>query len=449
MKFGGTSVAGAERMLGTAAIVAARRVEAPVVVTSAMAGVTNELTRLHDVALSGDRDALDAGCDALRARHREVADIVAPQSADLVERLEGRLRELRVLLRGIRLIGATTPRSRDAVLGFGELLAQELLVAALARAGVDARHVDARDVVVTDATFGAARPDLEETRARAGQRVMPLVREGAVPVLGGYLGATEDGVPTTLGRGGSDLSASFIGLALQANAVEIWTDVDGMMTADPRQVPQARLVDRVTFREAAEFAAFGAKVLHPASIDPAIQGGLPVIIRNSLAPERSGTAIGPSGEGAPGARAIVSMGGLALATLRAPERLRGRGFIGDVVARLEELGASPFHLAFGPVGLETALVDGENLPRAIEWLGRQGPVSVRGDLAAVSVVGEKLVADVLSWARVLEIAADFRCLRLFQQPRGTAIGVLVERDDMPQLVRALHRRLIEESGGTS
>ncbi len=451
MKFGGTSVDGAARLRAVAEIVRDRLGEHPVVVTSAMAGVTNTLEKLLRTAQRGDRAALDDGLAALRARHLDAAADLAPAGAArgaLDAALEDRLRELRVLLRGTRLVAATggpaAPQTADAVLGFGELLAQELLGAALAAAGVRVAVVDSRDVVVTDERFGAAQPDVGETARRAAERVTPRVAEGAVPVLGGYLGATRAGVPTTLGRGGSDLSASVLGLALGARAIEIWTDVDGMLTADPRTVPHARLLPRVTFREAAELAGLGAKVLHPASIDPAIQGGIEVFIRNSMAPGHPATSIGPSGagEGAGAIRAVASRGQLELLGLRAPGRLRVPGFLSAVVARLDAAGLVPFLVELGPLGLEFLLPAGPELEAVTPGLVEFGTLFRQKDVGMVAVVGEGLTGRADLWSRVLALAGRWRVRRIGQGTRGASLILVVDEADRDALVRALHDELV-------
>jgi aspartate kinase len=443
MKFGGTSVNGAERLAAAARIVRSRLDEAPVVVTSAMAGVTDHLTRLLEVALSGDRAALDDGVRALGERHVEAARRVAPGDDGLLARLDARLRELRVLLRGLRLVGAVTPRASDAVLGAGELLAQELLAAALAAAGAPAELIDSREVVVTDEQFGAARPDREETARRAAERVRPVVDAGRTPVLGGYIGATRSGAPTTLGRGGSDLSASVLALALGAATVEIWTDVDGLFTADPREAPAARVLSRASFDEATELAALGAKVLHPASIAPAIEGGLPVVIRNSLAPDRPGTRIDGARSLGNGVRAVASRSGLDLVTLRATGGA-GAEFQREALARISAGGLQPLIVTVGPTGLDILATPGPLLDAAARALADLGLVQRRTGLALVAVVGDALVRDFALTARVLEVAAAARPLRATFASAGSSLAVVVEAPERAALVRALHRDLIEK-----
>ncbi len=441
MKFGGTSVDGAARMSGVARIVVGRAAERPVVVTSAMAGVTNALVDLLETAVRGDRNGLEAKVGALADRHDAVAAELAPGDAALRERLDAQLRELRVLLRGVRLLGAATPRSADAILGFGEM------VAALVREGADAAAVDSREVVVTDDRFGTARPDVALTAERCRDRVVPLAAAGSVPVLGGYLGATPEGVPTTLGRGGSDLSVAVLGLALAVRRVEIWTDVDGMLTADPRLVPGARLIERLTFREAAELAGLGAKVLHPAAIDPAIQGGLEVVIRNSLVPGAAGTVIGPSGTGTEPVRSVAARGALELVTLRAPGRLRSAGFMPEVLGRIDARGLLPLMSSAGFLGLEFLLPCGEELDAVAADLADLGQVIREPELGMVACVGEGLAARPDLWARVLDAACTFGVRRVAQGPRASSLALVVPERDLAPLVRRLHEGFVAPGPG--
>lgn len=443
MKFGGSSVDGPHRMRSVAQIVVGRLAEKPVVVTSAMAGVTNLLVRLLDQAIGGDREGLEQGFRELEDRHLSAAAALAPGDEGLTFRLTEQLRELRVLLRGMRLVGAATPRSSDAVLGFGEQLAQELLAAALAGAGAATRVVDSRAVVITDDHFGSAQPDIEETTRRSRSEILPLVEQGLVPVLGGYLGATTEGVPTTLGRGGSDLSASVLGLALSVSEVEIWTDVDGMLTADPRIVPTARLISRVTLREAAELAGFGAKVLHPASIDPAIQGGIDVLIRNSLAPDRAGTRIGPYGTGGDAVRSIAHRGNLELIRVRAPGRARSHRFLPEVLLSLGDDGMLPLLVSTGPLGVELLLPAGPGLERIVHNLGFFGSVFREPGLGMAVAVGEKLDGCPELLTRILSAASGLPVKRIGQGPRGSSLVLVVPEERLVPLVRTLHQALIE------
>ncbi|MDQ7006742.1 MAG: aspartate kinase [Acidobacteriota bacterium] len=437
MKFGGTSVRGAGRLQRVAAIVHDRLGERPLVVTSAMAGVTDALSSLFEMALEGERERLDAELEELRALHLAAAAALDRAADTLCRRLEGHLRELRVLLRGLRLVGTARARSRDAVLGHGELMAQELLVAALTARGCPAQFVPSTRVVVTDACFGAATPDLDGTRRQAAGEIAPLLERGVVPVLGGYVGATPGGLPTTLGRGGSDLSASLLGLALGAEAVEIWTDVDGLMTADPRRVNGARVLPRATFREAAELAGFGARVLHPASIDPALEGGVPVLIRNSLAPSRPGTRIDRQGTGRGGVRAIASRDAMAEVRLHCP----GRTMEGDFLHRLLRVaagaGAAPIQVAAGPAGVALVLPAGQ-AAAAEGRLAELGELQIAAPLGLVAAVGEGLATRPQLWPRWLEQARDLGMRRIVQGPFGSSLGVLLPESKVQTLIERWH-----------
>lgn len=442
MKFGGTSVAGSRQLRNVSLIVARNRHREPVVITSAMAGVTDALMALIDVALSGQREPLEEGLSRLRRRHLETAEELSPGNETLVDRLERRLRELRVLLRGVRLVGTASPRSTDAVLGFGELLAQELLATALDSAGCLARVSPSTEVVVTDDHFGAAEPQVEATARLAGERVLPLVREGIVPVLGGYVGATGQGIPTTLGRGGSDLSASVLALALGAESVEIWTDVDGLMSADPRLVPDAATLPRVTFNEAAELAGFGANVLHPASIDPAIRGGLPVFVRNSSAPDRPGTLIDSQGGGSLPCRAVAAKEALAEILVRAPGKIREISFLNRILTTCGEFGLSPRVIAPGPGGV-ALLVDGGSPPESLtRSLASLGEISVTEELGIVAIVGEGMPRRADLWPGWLKRAADLEPRRVIQGPMGSSIGVVLPAAHVKILVRRWHEECL-------
>ncbi len=446
-KFGGTSVGSAARMRAVAEIVASSADHRSVVVTSAMSGVTDQLTRLLELALDNQRESMEGVLDALRERHRGVAVELVPEDRGFVERLEERLRDLRVLLRGARLTGRITPRSADAVLGFGELLAQELLVAALIGRGRQAVLVDSREAVATDERFGAARPLLAETEMRCRAQVVPWVEKGVIPVLGGYLGSTLDGIPTTLGRGGSDLSASILALVLDAHRVEIWTDVDGVMTADPRVVRNARVIDQIGFRQAAVLSAHGAKVLHPASIAPAIRGGIPVRICNAMAPDHRGTQITAQADetSSPRIESIAHRKGLALLVLEHGGAMDPSEQATRVLGILAERGIDPISLSFGP--LETRLLI--DLPEArlsstLEALEGTGELRVRGRLGMVAVVGHRVLSDSALLSLLREGLERTPILQIDDGNAGDSLGFLVEEENVEELARSLHRRLLEK-----
>lgn len=278
MKFGGTSVESAEAIERVAKIVASRRDGLPLVVVSAMAKVTDNLVTMGQLAASGEADASLQLFRSMRERHLSTANaLLGPKrAASLVPKLNPHFAELENFLRGLAAVRELTPRGSDYLLSFGELFSSLIVADAFAIRGLNAAWVDSRACLVTDATHTRATPQMSETREKSKKKIAPLLAKKKIPVMGGFIAATTAGVPTTLGRGGSDYSAAIIGAALDADRIEIWTDVEGMMTTDPRLCPDAKTIKQISFNEAAELAYFGAKVLHPATLLPAIHKNIPV-----------------------------------------------------------------------------------------------------------------------------------------------------------------------------
>ncbi|PYQ24726.1 MAG: aspartate kinase, partial [Acidobacteria bacterium] len=293
MKFGGTSVGSAERVRNLGERVREHLHRKPAVVVSALSGITDLLIRGARFALHRD-PAAEAAVHELESRHHDaIRDLIPPGDVRnrLLAHVEAVAGELRILYTGVHYLEELTPRSLDAISAMGERLSCEIVAAALERLGLPARAFEARNILVTDDSFGRAMPLMDHTQTRVREMIAPFVDGGGVPVMGGFIGATRAGVTTTLGRGGSDWSAAILGSLLPAEEIQIWTDVDGMMTLDPRVFPGARVIAEVSFDEAAELAYFGAKVLHPATIKPAVEKGIPVRILNSLNPAAPGTLI--------------------------------------------------------------------------------------------------------------------------------------------------------------
>ncbi len=288
MKFGGSSVADATCMRQVGSLVRERLDQAPLVVLSAMGKTTNALFAMARAAESGDLPAAMDGLAQVRAHHRAAAEDLfggaVPDDLDLA--LIDHFGELELRLRGVALLRELSPRSLDAIAAFGERLSTLLFAA-----WFGAARVDARTVLLTDARFGEAQPQPEGIRLRAADELRPKLGPGRAVVTQGYIGATADGLTTTLGRGGSDYSAALFGAALGATEVQIWTDVEGVLTCDPRVVPEAQPIAELSFAEAAELAAFGAKVLHPATIQPAVEADIPVTVRHTQRPNGAFTTI--------------------------------------------------------------------------------------------------------------------------------------------------------------
>jgi aspartate kinase len=293
MKFGGTSVGCAESITRVCGIVRERLLLRPVVVVSALARVTDELQSMGVLSRDGRLEDAVSLLRAIEARHAGMARALFPGSSRefVEERLRPAFQEAHDLLKAIAAIQELTPRTLDRLLGFGERWSSALVAETFRAHGLAAVLVDAGAVIVTDANHSHATALMDLIKLRVASTVRPLLESGSIPVLGGFIGATTDGVPTTLGRGGSDFTASILGASLEAESIEIWTDVDGMMTADPRICPDAQNIDSISFEEAAELAHFGAKVLHPKTLQPAVERGIPVYVLNSRQPKNCGTRV--------------------------------------------------------------------------------------------------------------------------------------------------------------
>src|SRR5438552_12749941 len=318
IKFGGTSVGDADRVANAIDIVAERRDLHPFVVVSALAGVTNDLVAATEAARACDMERVNQIIGAIRQRHEDVAMRLVQQKFDFFEsfikQLDKQIDQIHTILRGIALLGEITARAKDKVVAIGEKLSSVLFAYSMMMRALPGEHVDSEEVVITDSRFGEATPLMEETRAAAQRVLIPLIERDLIPVMGGFIGRTRDGATTTLGRGGSDYSAAVIGAAAGADEIQIWTDVDGMMTADPRLIPGARVIDRISYVEAAELAWFGAKVLHPKTIAPAVAQKIPVRVLNTHNVASAGTLVTEEGEPQSGGpRAIAVTRGITVA----------------------------------------------------------------------------------------------------------------------------------------
>ena len=334
MKFGGTSVGDAACIARVAQIVKDAGAEGPIVtVVSAMSGVTNRLIDAARRAEGGDQEHADAVFAALRKQHDAAVSVLVRDTEKrrkLTATLDKLLAEGAELCKGTALLRELTPRTLDSISSLGERLSAPIVSAALTDLGMQSEAIQSTELIVTDPSHGGADPLMDLTRERCETRLRALLDQGIFPVVTGFIGATVEGVLTTLGRGGSDYSATILGAALSADEVIIWTDVDGVLTADPRLVPDARTIPEISYREASELAYFGAKVLHPKTLRAVSQAGIPVWIRNSFAPERTGTKITPAGRSnGGGVKALTAVSDVTLITVGGP------GIVGvpDVVGR--------------------------------------------------------------------------------------------------------------------
>lgn len=429
MKFGGTSVGGAAAIRQVVEVVRGQQSLRPVVVVSAHAGVTDALMVVAHEAAEGKADI-----EAVVLRHRQIL-----RGLQLDERLlDAELDELRDLARGVRLVGEATPKVIDAVLSYGERLSARVVAAALTANGVPATAVDAFAAgMLTDSSFGRARPLPDEGRM---QQYLSTVT--GVPVVTGFLGADKAGNITTLGRNGSDYSAALIGVAIEAEEIQIWKDVDGVHTADPRLVPEARPIPMMGFEDVANLASFGSKVLHPAAMVPAMQHGIRLRVRNTLSPDAAGTTIEASVNGGrPAIRAIAHRTAVALVSVRSHRMLPHHAFLANVFTKLHEMECDVGPVAVGEAAV-TVAIDDAFAERAVASLASEGDVQVASERAVVGVIGDASVlenggiADVL--AELAKAGVSVRCAGL--GALGSTVAFAVHADRLTETVRLLHSR---------
>jgi aspartate kinase len=455
MKFGGTSLGNPERVQGVGEIIAAHAKRAEVVaVVSAMGGVTDMLIRAATEASKGDREHWRGARQELARKHREVADrlLSASEQATVLPRLAEQLTNLENLCSGFSLVREVTPRAMDTLSSLGEVMSATLLAAILRSSGTAAEAVDATELIVTDNSFGNASPLLDETNARTRQRLAPIRRRGAIPVVTGFRGATRDGVCTTLGRGGSDYSATLVGAALDADEVWIWTDVDGVMSADPRLVPGARIIPEISYREAIELSFFGARVLHPKTIQPVMKKGIPVWIKNSFNPQCPGTKIvAVPTDRTPGVKALTSVSNADLVTISGKDtlsfpRLATRVFNG---LHLEDVSTLMVTQSSADNVLCFAIHD-TDLPRVKARLGKTfelemlheyvGTLEVMPKIAIVVAVGENMKGTPGIAGRAFGALGrkGINIIAIAQGSSELSISFAVKSAEVKEAVKAIH-----------
>jgi aspartate kinase len=441
MKFGGTSVEDANAISRVAEIVKGRLAQNPVVVVSAMAKVTDTLLTMARAAGAGERKAALKLCRSLQERHYNTASELMGTAlfTDFHSELGSDFEALDELLRGICAVGEITPRTTDHVAAFGEMLSSKIVAAAFAAHGLNCAHVDSRDVLITDSNFMQAVPQYEETNTRLLTKVKPLLEAGQVPVMGGFIGANRGGITTTIGRGGSDFSAAIVGAGLGAERIEIWTDVDGILTTDPRICPEARRIKVVSFDEAAELAYFGAKVLHPATVLPAIQKNIPVYVLNSRNPACEGTKIttrAPQGNNL--FKAIAVKKRITIVDVAAPRMLLAHGFLRAIFEAFDRHGVAVDVVSTSEVSVSLTVDSNQAIPALAADLAKLADVKYAGRKAIVCLVGENLREKPGIAARVFSEIPDKNIRMISQGASEINLTFVIEEDDVPAVIQKLH-----------
>src|SRR5262245_57921987 len=445
MKFGGSSVVDATAIDRVSGIVAAEQARggAPIVVVSALGGVTDALLALADAARRDDTNALDDGLEALTERQAIQARALGLSgNLELTGALEGHVRELREALVRVGGDADVSDPALDIVAAAGELLSSRLVAAAMVVRGLPSTWVDARTVIVTDDRFTRAAPLMDETTAAASTTVQSLVAAGTIPVLGGFVGRTMDGRTTTLGRGGSDYSASVVGAAIHAAEIQIWTDVDGMLTADPRIVPDAEVVSHLSFAEAAELAYFGAKVLHPSTIFPAVSRNIPVRILNSHRPEQPGTTItaDPPSSGRPFA-ALACKRGITVIDITSTRMLMAHGFLRRVFEAFEQAETAVDVVTTSEVSVSVTIDDNRRGADTVASLLEIADVSVEEQMAILTVVGDRLSTNSTLAARIVGALTGFPLRMISQAASRRNVTIVLPQAYLARAMTHLHREL--------
>jgi aspartate kinase len=447
MKFGGTSVEDPAAINRTAAIVAGRLAlgSSPVVVVSAMAKVTDQLLRAAAAAAQGDRTGALAISSRLRSRHRDTAFALVKESAQLINLVDQRFDSLDEILRGLAAILELTPRISDLIVSYGEQLSSRIVAATFRERGMAAVHVDAREIIVTDSQFQKAIPIDSAIEKRAAERLRPLTSSQKVPVMGGFIGANEAGITTTLGRGGSDFTAALVGGAMAAGAIEIWTDVDGIMTADPRVCPDALRVKIISFEEAAELAYFGAKVLHPATILPAVKKNIPVLVLNSRNPECEGTRISSLAPHCKSPfKSIAVKKKLSIIDVVASRMLMTHGYLKEIFEIFDRHKCPVDMVSTSEVSVSLTVDSNEKLPAVAADLSRLADVKYEGRKALVCMVGEDIRGQNGMAAQVFAAIRHINVRMISQGASEINMSFMIDEDDADEAVRSLHAAFFKE-----
>ncbi|MBX9571028.1 MAG: lysine-sensitive aspartokinase 3 [Candidatus Obscuribacterales bacterium] len=454
MKFGGTSVGSAERMQEVISLVqsAQQKGRQPVVVLSAMSGITNWLIEGAELAL--DRKFEDAVkvLDKIRDKHVEAINKLfsnGPRRAELMDTLNEKLDELLILYKGVAYLGELSKRSLDAISGFGELLSSAMVASYAEEKGLNCKWLDARQMVITNENFGRAEPVWDKLVPLCRNKILPHLEKGAAVFTQGFIGSTESGINTTLGRGGSDYSASIIGVALDADEIQIWTDVDGMMSADPRVVKEAKVLAEVSFQEASELAYFGAKVLHPMTIHPAVEKNIPVKILNTLNPSATGTIIkGTVTSGDDMIRAVAAKKNISAIYLSSPNMLMSHGYLAKVFEIFDRHKVAVDLISTSEVSIALTIDTTDKLDQLHKELAEYADVQVMREVSIVSVVGRQFRYQSGIAGKVFKALSDIPVLMISGGASDINLSFVVSADQSDRAVQQLHAEFFNTSAKT-
>ena len=447
MKFGGTSVESAEAIERVAGIVSERLSEQPVVVVSAMGKTTDRLLALAATAVAGNRKlAIDLLRDLRDFHGNEARRLVPPANRVAVEtHLDEHFQEISELIKGLSVLGELTPRGIDAISSYGERLSSLVVSQAFEHRGLPVTLVDSRKVIVTDNRHTLAAPLYEQSGKRLRECIPPLLAGGRVPVMGGFIAATESGVTTTLGRGGSDFTASIVGAALDAKRIEIWTDVDGLLTADPRLFRGARRVKVISFDEASELAYFGARVLHPSTLLPAVQKQIPVSILNSRKPDVPGTVIVAKTPAAKNTfKSIACKKNITIVDICSTRMLMAHGFLRAIFEVFDRFQTPVDMVTTSEVSVSLTIDNTRFLPEVVEELSRIASVSHESGKAIVCLVGDNIRHTPGIAGKVFKAVEKVNVRMISQGASVINISFVVDEAHLKEVVSRLHRTFFRD-----
>ncbi len=441
MKFGGTSVQDSEAFARVAAIVSSEKEKSPVVVTSAMAKVTDALLNAFETAKKGDFENAFEGLEKHFERHMRVSEELTgeAQQKSFQTELDYAKSELKDLL--IRVSRRSLPLSmlKDAVISYGEQLSSRLLAEVFSAKGLNARQMDSRRLIVTDDEYGSAAPIWNETEKLIKLELAPLIKKGEIPVLGGFIAASRGGETTVLGRGGSDYSAALVGAALRAREIQIWTDVTGVLTCDPRICPEAKTLKTLSYEEAAELAYFGAKVLHPKTIKPAVDYRIPVRVCNSHEPEKRGTMILAETQIVPNTiKSIAHKTGITILRISSARMLGAFGFMSALFQIFERYRVVIDVISTSEVSVALTLDNTDSLEQVVNELKRLGDVEVEHNNAVVCVVGEGLRASSGLASKIFSTLEDIPISLISHGASSVNITFVIKENRVSEVIKRLH-----------
>ncbi len=437
MKFGGTSVQNAEMMDKALSIAESRLDKAPVLVSSAMSKVTDQLQEIAKTLGTGDAAGAEKVLKAVEEKHTACARafLTGANLKECTDRIAAVVEELRALIKALAILKEWSRRSNDAILSFGERLSTIILFSRAKERGIDAELFDSRELIKTDDNFTQALPIEELTNSTVASAIKP--RPGRLAIMQGFIGSTVGGATTTLGRGGSDYTATIVGAALKADEVEIWTDVNGIMTSDPRIVKDARTIDRISYREAAELAYFGAKVIHPSTIQPAVNLGIPVWVKNTFKPEERGTEIIPNIP-ANGLKAIACKKGITLINVSSSRMLLAYGFLRKIFETFEKHQTAVDLVATSEVSVSMTIDNPSAVNAIARDLSEIGTVGVEAEKSIICLVGLDLWKDTVFISRVFQSLKSTPVRMISLGSSDINLSLVVPEANTEDSVRRLH-----------